>query len=127
MYSYTGLFQVKPRTAPEARFRQSVVVGYTKLDDLEIARLMASMAEEWPGNKYNLLTRNCNDFADELCRKLTGEGAPAWINRLAWIGQRFKFMLPQGFDTPMAAPVVPEKNDQGIQFQETSKRQQQSR
>lgn len=50
--------------------------------------------------------RNCNHFASDLCERLTGNAAPEWVNRLAWMGEKAKFLLPQGFDTPMAAPVT---------------------
>lgn len=53
--------------------------------------------------------RNCNHFADQLCRRLTGVGSPPWVNRLAGVGAAFKWALPEGFDTPMAAPVVPDE------------------
>lgn len=31
------------------------------------------------------------------------------MNRLAGVGAAFKWALPEGFDTPMAAPVVPDE------------------
>lgn len=102
---YTGVFEVTPRTAPEARFRESIVIGYTALDPIDVSLIINQMAEHWGGSSYNLLTRNCNHFASELCEKLTGAQAPAWINRLAWMGEKARFLLPEGIETPMAAPV----------------------
>jgi len=52
------------------------------------------------------MCRNCNHFASDLCERLTGTAAPVWVNRLAWMGEKAKFLLPKGFDTPMAAPVT---------------------
>ena len=52
------------------------------------------------------MRRNCNHFASDLCERLTGKPAPEWVNRLAWVGEKAKFLLPTGFDTPMAAPVT---------------------
>lgn len=103
--SYTGVFEVEPRDAPEAKFRESIVIGHTSLSPIDVALLINQMASHWSGNSYNLLTRNCNHFASDLCEKLTGVVAPGWINRLAWMGEKAKFLLPEGIDTPMAAPV----------------------
>ena len=50
--------------------------------------------------------RNCNHFASDLCERLTGSPAPEWVNRLAWVGEKAKFLLPKGFTAPTAAPVT---------------------
>lgn len=34
----------------------------------------------WMARNYGLLSKNCNHFSDELCRRLTGRSAPAWIS-----------------------------------------------
>lgn len=41
----------------------------------------------WRATRYHLLSKNCNNFTDELCYRLTGRRAPNWINRAAWLGQ----------------------------------------
>lgn len=104
----TGVFEVPPRNAPDAKFRQAIIMGHCELDQASISQLIDSFSVHWPGNKYNLLARNCNHFASELCQALTGRIAPAWINRLAWMGEKAKFLLPAGFDTPTRAPVTAE-------------------
>jgi deubiquitinase DESI2 len=102
----TGVFEVAPRGAPDAKFRQAIPMGLCFLDPQSLDQLVANFSAHWPGNRYNLLTRNCNHFAGELCQALTGSTPPPWINRLAWVGEKAKFLLPAGFDTPMAAPVT---------------------
>lgn len=42
---------------------------------------------EWRAARYHLLLKNCNSFTSELCYRLTGRKAPAWINRAAWLAQ----------------------------------------
>lgn len=106
---HTGVFQVRPKKAPDARFRQTIFIGRTELTAQQVSQLVEAMAQVWKGNTYNLLTRNCNHFASDLCEKLTGNPAPEWINRLAWVGEKAKFLLPKGFDTPTAAPVREER------------------
>eukprot|EP00177_Eucheuma_denticulatum_P002126 GFKZ01003793.1.p1 GENE.GFKZ01003793.1~~GFKZ01003793.1.p1 ORF type:complete len:274 (+),score=21.44 GFKZ01003793.1:71-892(+) len=156
--SNTGVFEVPPRKAPDAKFRQTILIGRTQLSPAEVQEVVAAMSTVWLGNTYNLLTRyvflafgwgpkceelcpsaslplhrltrsfrccaflslvrfrskrpnhrNCNHFASDLCERLTGNAAPEWVNRLAWVGEKAKFLLPKGFDTPMAAPVTAER------------------
>jgi deubiquitinase DESI2 len=102
----TGVFEVTPRCAPDAKFRQAIPMGLCYLDPQSLDQLISNFSAHWAGNRYNLLTRNCNHFAGELCQALTGNAPPAWVNRLAWVGEKAKFLLPAGFDTPMAAPVT---------------------
>lgn len=42
---------------------------------------------EWLATRYHLLAKNCNSFTNELCYRLTGRQAPAFINRAAWLAQ----------------------------------------
>lgn len=105
----TGVFEVRPRAAPGAEFRESIPLGDCVYSATEVREIVRAMGVAWPGAGYNLLTRNCNHFADQLCRRLTGVGSPPWVNRLAGVGAAFKWALPEGFDTPMAAPVVPDE------------------
>lgn len=53
----TGIFAVPPKHAPEARFRQSVVIGRTHLTPHQVRDLIDDMSVVWAGNSYNLLTR----------------------------------------------------------------------
>jgi len=45
--------------------------------------MVAELSDEWPGSSYHPFRRNCNHFADALCRKLTGAGMPTYVNRFA--------------------------------------------
>jgi hypothetical protein len=42
-------------------------------------QLMLRMGQEYKGNKYHLLQRNCNHFASDAVYQLTGRPAPAWV------------------------------------------------
>lgn len=46
------------------------------------------------GREYNLLSRNCNHFTDYLVRRLTGKGAPGWLNRAAGVGRGLPCLVP---------------------------------
>ena len=92
--SGAGIFEMQPRTAPNARFREALDMGeYTgSASDLRV--LIADLRPEWTGESYNVVSRNCNSFAAELCWRLTRRTVPAYINRLAYMGSMFTCCLP---------------------------------
>jgi hypothetical protein len=104
--SSTGVFQIEPRTAPDARFRQAIAIGTCTLGPRRIQSVLDTLASRWTGDSYNLLARNCNHYADALCVELTGNHIPGWVNRLAFVGSKFSAFLPAGFTAPGAAPVT---------------------
>lgn len=55
--AHTGVFEVAPRKAPDAKFRQTVLVGRTSLTPPQVSELVQAMMRVWTGNTYNLLTR----------------------------------------------------------------------
>ena len=64
-------------------FRESVLVGYTSMTPQHVQQAVQEMGEQYKGNAYHLLQRNCNHFSNDLCRKLTGKEAPLWVSQLA--------------------------------------------
>mmetsp|Transcript_10627 Transcript_10627/g.14763 ORF Transcript_10627/g.14763 Transcript_10627/m.14763 type:complete len:287 (+) Transcript_10627:2-862(+) len=64
-------------------YRQTVIIGWTDLTKIQVEDLIEAMTESdrYQGTAYNLLKNNCNDFSDDLCRRLTGKGIPNWVNR----------------------------------------------
>jgi hypothetical protein len=65
-------------------YRSSIRVGATSLSKEEVQAVIQSMGRrEYTGTRYHMLQQNCNAFTDDLCRRLTGIGAPGWINRVA--------------------------------------------
>ena len=86
-YDYSGIFQAAPRTGLQGvAFRQSIAVGTVDLTPAQLDALIVSLGRQYTGQSYNLLTRNCNHFTDELVQRLCDTSAPAWINRLAKLG-----------------------------------------
>ncbi|GJN00750.1 hypothetical protein PR202_ga17954 [Eleusine coracana subsp. coracana] len=56
---------------------------------------MADLAADFPGDAYNLVSRNCNHFCDAACRRLVRAARiPRWVNRLAKIGVVFTCVIP---------------------------------
>ncbi|PAN25461.1 hypothetical protein PAHAL_4G302900 [Panicum hallii] len=91
----SGIFEVVPRRCPGYAFRESVLVGTTELTRAEVRALMAELAADFPGDAYNLVSRNCNHFCDAACRRLVARARiPRWVNRLAKIGVVFTCVIP---------------------------------
>ncbi|GFR48623.1 hypothetical protein Agub_g10537 [Astrephomene gubernaculifera] len=110
-YDYSGVFATNPRDAPgQVIFRESIPMGETELSQQEIHHLVQRMGNEYKGNNYHLLQRNCNHFANDLCTQLVGKEAPSWVNRLAGIAVVLHCLIPTAWvpplQTPSAAPIL---------------------
>jgi hypothetical protein len=81
-----GISCCEPRGHQQHRFRETVPLKSTKLSAEDVSLLIGQMLEEYPGNDYDLLRRNCCHFADDFCRRLGTGGIPAWVHRLARVG-----------------------------------------
>lgn len=83
----TGVYATRPKANPLYTYRESVDLGQTRLAPDEVAALVRRLRDEWPGNGYDLLRRNCCHFCGALARELGVEQPPAWLNRLANAGE----------------------------------------
>ncbi|KAI5556176.1 hypothetical protein BDE02_18G017700 [Populus trichocarpa] len=90
----TGIFEVEPKQCPGFMFRKSILIGRTDLGPKEVRVFMEKLAQEFTGNTYHLITKNCNHFCNDVCLKLTGKKIPRWVNRLARIGFLCNCVLP---------------------------------
>ncbi|ORZ14716.1 PPPDE putative peptidase domain-domain-containing protein [Absidia repens] len=113
----TGVFAVEAKVGPPGLlFKQSISVGYTNLTNDQIHKLIQDISKDYVGTSYNLLTRNCNHFTDDLCVRLTGKHAPSWINRAAKLGTMFPCVIPTEWIEPpdLEGEVMPSNssNDQ---------------
>jgi len=83
-YASSGIFETAPKAAPApAIFREELYVGTTEMNPGEVSNLVGEMDDDFHGNTYHLLERNCNHFVEALCFELTGKMPPGFINRLA--------------------------------------------
>lgn len=94
--STTGIFEVEPKQCPGFTFRKSILIGGTDLGPTDVRAFMEKLSEEYAGNTYNLITKNCNHFCNDVCTKLTGKPIPRWVNRLARLGFFCNCVLPAG-------------------------------
>ncbi|XP_058105649.1 deSI-like protein At4g17486 [Magnolia sinica] len=82
----TGVFSCPPGKNPMYSFRESIVLGKTNSSIFKVNQILRELSREWPGNSYDLLSKNCNHFCDEFCERLGVPKLPAWVNRFANAG-----------------------------------------
>lgn len=88
-----GVSCVEPKTHPQHHYRQTVNMLRTPMSAEEIAAVISDLIEEYPGDDYDLLRRNCCHFADDFCRRIGVGGIPGWVHRLARLGATVDAML----------------------------------
>ena len=97
----TGVYYTKPQFEPPGgTFRCSILQGFTFRAPEEIEQLVKAVSNEFLGEKYNLLTNNCNHFTSALCERLTGKAAPGWLNRAASVGLALPCVVPKEWVSP---------------------------
>lgn len=85
-YPTSGVFQVEPKSCPGFIFRRSVCVGTTHMSRSQVHTSIEDLAEDYHGDTYHLIVKNCNHFTADVCKRLTGKPVPGWVNRLARLG-----------------------------------------
>ena len=108
-FSQSGIFSHTPQQAPGVKFRESIVVGQVRMSRAEVDAIVNDMRQDYPGSRYNILACNCNSFSNELCRSLTNDPCPGYVNRLARFGNCFSCCLPD--DLTGASPVNDPSHD----------------
>lgn len=81
-----GVVTCQPRKCSGHRFRESLTLGETTLQEKQVQELIKELGRAWPGSSYNLLKRNCTHFCDTFCRWLAVGPVPAWIVSLSAAG-----------------------------------------
>ncbi|KAI5061314.1 hypothetical protein GOP47_0023819 [Adiantum capillus-veneris] len=93
-FSSSGIFEVEPRSYPGFQFRRRVKLGTIQLDSKDFREFMVQLSNEYSGNTYNLMMKNCNHFCNDVSLRLTGSSIPGWVNRLAKLGNLCVCFLP---------------------------------
>ncbi|XP_042442186.1 deSI-like protein At4g17486 isoform X2 [Zingiber officinale] len=94
-YSTSGVFEVEPHQCPGFRFRKSIFMGTTQLNPRQIREFVELESQNYNGDAYHLIVKNCNHFCKDIIFKLTGNSIPKWVNRLANIGSCCNCILPE--------------------------------
>ncbi|KAB1220118.1 hypothetical protein CJ030_MR3G005605 [Morella rubra] len=82
----TGVFSCPSGKNPMYTYRESIVLGQTSCSIFRVNQILRELSREWPGNSYDLLSKNCNHFCDEFCERLGVPKLPGWVNRFANAG-----------------------------------------
>jgi deubiquitinase DESI2 len=95
----------------QAKYRESVELGVFTGTTREFDRILDDLKAEFLGNSYNLLTRNCNHFANALVMQLLNKPIPGYVNRLANLGGMISCLFPPQLLTD--APVDQQQGGSG--------------
>ncbi|WOG97064.1 hypothetical protein DCAR_0416403 [Daucus carota subsp. sativus] len=82
----SGVFSCPSGKNPMYTYRECIVLGKTNCSILKVAQILRELSREWPGQSYDLLSKNCNHFCDEFCQRLGVPRLPGWVNRFANAG-----------------------------------------
>lgn len=82
----SGVFNCPSGKNPMYTYRECIVLGKTDLSVSKVNQILRELSREWPGDCYDLLSKNCNHFCDEFCERLGVPKLPGWVNRFANAG-----------------------------------------
>ncbi|XP_038880766.1 deSI-like protein At4g17486 isoform X1 [Benincasa hispida] len=91
----SGVFEVEPKSCPGFIYRCSVTLGHFDMPPSEFRTFIETIASEYHGDTYHLISKNCNHFTDDVSCRLTGKRIPGWVNRLARMGALCSCLLPE--------------------------------
>ncbi|XP_003738173.1 deubiquitinase DESI2 [Galendromus occidentalis] len=119
-FQFTGIFEIIPKFAEELgdnfKYKTSIVLGQTDFTEGEVRNLVESMGDDFRGDLYHLMNKNCNHFTGDLGKILCGGEIPSWVNRLAYISSKVPFLqrcIPKEWLTPVALQQSLDSHQEG--------------
>ncbi|KAL5836085.1 hypothetical protein ACOSQ4_015582 [Xanthoceras sorbifolium] len=109
-FPVSGVFEVEPKNCPGFIYRSSIVLGRMNMPPSEFRTFIERSASEYHGDTYNLISKNCNHFTDDISWRLTGKHIPGWVNRLARLGAVCGCLLPESLQAT-TVKQMPEYHD----------------
>uniref|UniRef100_A0A383W0G7 PPPDE domain-containing protein n=1 Tax=Tetradesmus obliquus TaxID=3088 RepID=A0A383W0G7_TETOB len=79
----TGVYAVHACQNPMYQFRETISLGSTPKSMEQVRGIIQELKLTWPGHSYDLLTRNCCHFCEDLAARLQVAPVPGWLNRFA--------------------------------------------
>ncbi|ORM40361.1 DnaJ -like protein subfamily C member 21 [Babesia sp. Xinjiang] len=84
----SGIVQSHPRFHASHKYRKSIDLGRTRYSPREVIEIIEMMKPLWLGSSYDILKKNCLNFADAFCKRLGVGGIPTWVmglqNKINW-------------------------------------------
>ncbi|CAK0896007.1 unnamed protein product, partial [Prorocentrum cordatum] len=77
----TGVHKCAPRTADGHTYRATQKMGYTRLTQESVGKVLERMKGEWPGKDYQFLEHNCLSFCSAFLQALGLGPLPPWVDR----------------------------------------------
>ena len=110
--SGAGVFEMPPKQAPGAKFREQMELGLFSGSQADLNRALDEVRERFGPNDYNLIRKNCNHYARAVSWKLLGKDIPGYVNRLADIGTCCSYLIPRPMleNAPVGDPSAPTRN-----------------
>ncbi|XP_011656242.1 deSI-like protein At4g17486 isoform X2 [Cucumis sativus] len=109
----SGVFEVEPKSCPGFIYRCSVTLGHVDMPPSEFRTFIETIASEYHGDTYHLISKNCNHFTDDVACRLTGKRIPGWVNRLARMGALCSCLLPESLQVT-AVKQLPEFHEYSV-------------
>nr|CAB3487845.1 unnamed protein product [Digitaria exilis] len=99
----SGVFEVEPKSCPGFVYRRSVWMGTTDTSRAEFRSFVENLAGKYNGNTYNLISKNCNHFTDDISNPFFMSGL--WT----FLGSFFNYLLPESIQasTVRHVPTYP--------------------
>lgn len=79
----SGVYCCTPKANPMYTYRETVDLGATSKPLTEVEAILQTLKDQWQGDSYDLLSRNCCHFCEALCAVLEVGPLPGWLNRFA--------------------------------------------
>ena len=92
-FSDAGVSESTPKIAGDAKFRESIVLGTVRSKG-EVGSAISRLRDDFAPGTYDVVRRNCNNFATQLAFALVKAQIPGWVNRLASIGACCRCLVP---------------------------------
>ncbi|KAK2194955.1 bifunctional PPPDE peptidase domain/PPPDE peptidase domain superfamily [Babesia duncani] len=110
----SGVVQSYPRCHPSHVYRKTIDLGKTPLTPKQVLALVETVKPLWPGASYDILKRNCLNFADDFCHRLQVGGIPSWVmglqNKINWTRDSFNSGAAKLKVSPIAIRVTSFRN-----------------
>jgi len=93
----TGVFWCESKECPNHDYYQSLPLGDVKLTRGKVEEILNELKEEWQGEDYDLLKKNCCHFSKTFVERLGApKPVPNWVMNLAGIGEKIQDLAIRG-------------------------------